>query len=87
VSGGRILPGVVALIGLSGRSLPTGSMLGGILAGWAMDVPERDLSLKVKPLHKAPFYMNFGAQLTLRNYRVRDWLLSKRDAAALRPHA
>ena len=31
--------------------------------------------------------MNFGAQLTLRNYRVRDWLLSKRDAAALPPHA
>ena len=39
-----LAPGVVALTGLSGRGVPTGSMLGGILAEWALDVPENDLS-------------------------------------------
>ena len=61
-----LAPGVVALTGLSGRGVPTGSMLGGILSEWALDVPEKDLSLKIEPLHKAPFYMSYGPQLTLR---------------------
>jgi glycine/D-amino acid oxidase-like deaminating enzyme len=82
-----LAPGVVALTGLSGRGVPTGSMLGEVLAEWAMDVPEKDLSLKVEPLHKAPYYMNYAPQLTLRYYRVRDWLLAKRDGAELPPHA
>ena len=38
-----LAPGVVALTGLSGRGVPTGSMLGGILAEWAIGVPEKDL--------------------------------------------
>lgn len=79
--------GVVALTGLSGRGVPTGSMLGGILSEWALGVPDRDLALKLEPLTAAPFYMNFGPQLTLRYYRVRDWLTAKRDRAALPPHA
>jgi glycine/D-amino acid oxidase-like deaminating enzyme len=82
-----LAPGVVALTGLSGRGVPTGSMLGGILSEWALGVPDRDLALKLEPLTAAPFYMNFGPQLTLRYYRVRDWLTAKRDRAALPPHA
>ena len=82
-----LAPGVVALTGLSGRGVPTGSMLGGILSEWALDVPEQDLSLKVEPLHKAPFYMSFGPQLTLRYYRARDWLKTRMDGAPLPPHA
>jgi glycine/D-amino acid oxidase-like deaminating enzyme len=82
-----LAPGVVALTGLSGRGVPTGSMLGGILSEWALGVPERDLAIKLEPLTAAPFYMSFGPQLTLRYYRVRDWLNAKRDRAALPPHA
>lgn len=82
-----LAPGVVALTGLSGRGVPTGSMLGGVLSEWALGVPDRDLALKLEPLTAAPFYMNFGPQLTLRYYRVRDWLTAKRDRAALPPHA
>ncbi|MBP0577875.1 FAD-binding oxidoreductase [Labrys sp. LIt4] len=82
-----LAPGVVALTGLSGRGVPTGSMLGGILSEWALDVPEQELSLKVEPLHKAPFYMSFGPQLTLRYYRARDWLRTRLDGAPLPPHA
>ncbi|MEK1889279.1 MAG: FAD-binding oxidoreductase [Phyllobacterium sp.] len=82
-----LAPGVVALTGLSGRGVPTGSMLGGVLSEWAMGVAEKDLALKLEPLKAAPFYMNFGPQLTLRYYRVRDWLTARRDGAALPPHA
>lgn len=81
-----LAPGVVALTGLSGRGVPTGSMLGGILSEWALDVPDKDLSLKIEPLHKAPFYMNYGPQLTLRYYRVVDWLRTRMDGTALPPH-
>ena len=35
-------------------------MLGGILAEWALDVPEQDLSLKIEPLPKAPRSMSYG---------------------------
>ena len=82
-----LAPGVVALTGLSGRGVPTGSMLGGILSEWALDVPEKDLSLKVEPLHRAPFYMAFGPQMTLRYYRAVDWIRTKLDGAELPPHA
>ena len=82
-----LAPGVVALTGLSGRGVPTGSMLGGILSEWALGVPENELSLRVEPLRTAPFYMSFAPQMTLRYYRVRDWLATKRDGAELPPHA
>ena len=82
-----LAPGVVGLTGLSGRGVPTGSMLGGILSEWALDVPEADLDLKVEPLSAAPFYMNFGPPLTLRYYRVSDWIRTKLAGADLPPHA
>ncbi|MEO9338411.1 FAD-binding oxidoreductase [Mesorhizobium sp. SB112] len=82
-----LAPGVIGLTGLSGRGVPTGSMLGGILSEWAMGVPEQDLSLKVEPLRAAPFYMSFGPQLSLRYYRVADWIRTKRDRVPLPPHA
>jgi YD repeat-containing protein len=82
-----LAPGIVAVTGLSGRGVPTGSMLGGILAEWAKGAPAKDLSLKLEPLKAAPFYMSFAPQLTLRYYRVRDWLSAKRAGAALPPHA
>ena len=82
-----LAPGVVALTGLSGRGVPTGSMLGGILAEWALDVPEKDLSLKLEPLHKAPRYMSYGPGLTLRYHHAADWVRSKLDGAPLPPHA
>jgi glycine/D-amino acid oxidase-like deaminating enzyme len=82
-----LAPGVVALTGLSGRGVPTGSMLGGILAEWALGVPEKELSLRVEPLRTAPFYMSFAPLMSLRYYRARDWIATKRDRAELPPHA
>ena len=82
-----LAPGVVALTGLSGRGVPTGSMLGGILSEWAMDLPAKDLSLPIEPLHQAPAYMSYAPHLTLRYHRATDWLRSKLEGAPLPPHA
>jgi glycine/D-amino acid oxidase-like deaminating enzyme len=82
-----LAPGVVALTGLSGRGVPTGSMLGDILSEWAKGVPEKDLSLRVEPLTEAPFYMSFAPPMTLRYYRVADWIRTRLAGAPLPPHA
>ncbi|MCJ7995702.1 FAD-binding oxidoreductase [Rhizobium cremeum] len=82
-----IAPGVVALTGLSGRGVPTGSMLGSILSEWALGKPENELALKLEPLTEAPFYMSFGPALTLRYYRIRDNIAARLSGAPLPPHA
>jgi glycine/D-amino acid oxidase-like deaminating enzyme len=82
-----LAPGVVALTGLSGRGVPTGSMLGSILSEWALGRPENELALKLEPLKAAPFYMSFGPALTLRYYRLRDNLVTRVLGAPLPPHA
>lgn len=82
-----LAPGVVALTGLSGRGVPTGSMLGSILSEWALGVPEKDLSLRIEPLREAPFAMRFGPQLSLRWHRMKDNLAVRRAGGVLPPHA
>jgi YD repeat-containing protein len=82
-----LAPGVVALTGLSGRGVPTGSMLGSVLSEWALGTPQQDLALKIEPLKAAPFYMAYGPALTLRYYRMRDNLAARLSGAPLPPHA
>ncbi len=82
-----LAPGVVALTGLSGRGVPTGSMLGSVLSEWALGKPERELALKLEPLKAAPFYMGFAPALMLRYYRLRDNIATKLAGASLPPHA
>ncbi|WP_372802947.1 NAD(P)/FAD-dependent oxidoreductase [Paracoccus seriniphilus] len=82
-----LAPGVVAMTGLSGRGVPTGSMIGGILSDWAMGVAEKDLDLKVEPLSRQPLYMSIAPKLALRSYRLRDNIRAKRQRAELPPYA
>jgi YD repeat-containing protein len=82
-----LAPGAVALTGLSGRGVPTGSMLGGILAEWAMGVPDKDLTLRLEPLHSAPFYMRLGPKMSLRYHRMLDNIATRRAGSLLPPHA
>ncbi|SFJ21669.1 NAD(P)/FAD-dependent oxidoreductase [Celeribacter neptunius] len=82
-----LAPGVVAMTGLSGRGVPTGSMIGGILSDWAMGVPEADLDLRLEPLSRQPHYMRIAPQAALRGYRLRDGLRALRQRAPLPPHA
>lgn len=79
--------GVVAMTGLSGRGVPTGSMIGGILSDWAMGVAEKDLGLKLEPLSRQPLYMSLAPQIALRSYRMRDNLRAKIQNAPLPPFA
>ncbi|PTE23385.1 FAD-dependent oxidoreductase [Cereibacter changlensis JA139] len=82
-----LAPGVVALTGLSGRGVPTGTMLGGILSDWALGMPEADLDLRVEPLHRAPLWMSVVPALKLRQMRLSDNLAARRSGAPLPPHA
>lgn len=82
-----LAPGVAAMTGLSGRGVPTGSMLGGILSEWALGLPEKDLALPVEPLARAPRYMRYAPQLALRYFRARDWLAARTSGTPLPPHA
>lgn len=77
--------GVVALTGLSGRGVPTGSMLGGILADWARGVPEDELALPIEPLSAAPAYMGVAPSLALRYYRWRDNRAARHENVELPP--
>jgi glycine/D-amino acid oxidase-like deaminating enzyme len=82
-----LAPGVIAMTGLSGRGVPTGSMMGGILSQWAMGAAEHDLDLKIEPLSRQPLYMSIAPKAALRGYRLRDNLQAKRQGAPLPPHA
>jgi glycine/D-amino acid oxidase-like deaminating enzyme len=82
-----LAPGVIACTGLSGRGVPTGSMLGGILSEWALGVPDKDLSLKMEPLHKAPAFMSFAPAMRLRYFRMQENRATRNEGAALVPHA
>lgn len=83
----NLAPGVVAALGFSGRGVPTGTMIGGILADWARGVPDRDLALEPEPLTAAPYYMEFGTRLVLSYYRWRDNRAARRAGVELPPHA
>ncbi len=82
-----VAPGVVACTGLSGRGVPTGTMLGGIIADWVRGVPEKDLALPLEKLKSTPAYMNLAPTMVLRWYRLRDKLMAKWEGAELPPHA
>lgn len=83
----NLAPGVIACTGLSGRGVPTGSMLGGVLSEWAVGKPDHELSLKLEPLHRAPFYMSFAPQMQLRYFRFNDTRAARKEGALLPPHA
>lgn len=82
-----LAPGVAALTGLSGRGVPTGTMLGGILSEWALDVPDAELSLPVEKLAAAPRYMSVAPALSLRYYRYKERQLARKAGQPLPPHA
>lgn len=81
-----LAPGVIACLGLSGRGVPTGTMLGGILADWARGVPASDLALEPEPLRSAPLYMSYGTSMMLRWYRWRDNRTARREGRPLPPN-
>lgn len=76
-----LAPGVVASLGYSGRGVPTGTMMGTVLAEWAMGARREDLTLPLEPLRSAPLYMNFAPRLFLAWSRFRDQRLARAGGA------
>ncbi len=74
-----LAPGVVAALGYSGRGVPTGTMMGTVLADWAMGKPRDELALPLEPLVPAPFWLDFAPRLFLGWSRLRDDRAVRRD--------
>ncbi|GLS17817.1 oxidoreductase [Labrys miyagiensis] len=81
----NLAPGIVASLGYSGRGVPTGTMMGTVLAEWALGAKPEDLALPLEPLRAAPFYMNFVPRLFLAWYRFNDQRLARAGGAAPPP--
>jgi len=80
-----LAPGVIASLGYSGRGVPTGTMMGTVLAEWAMGARPEDLTLPLEPLRAAPFYMTFVPRLFLAWSRLRDRRLARTGGASPPP--
>ena len=76
-----LAPGVVASLGYSGRGVPTGTMMGTVLAEWAMGARREDLAVPLEPLRSVPLYMNFAPRLFLAWSRIRDQRLARAGGA------
>ena len=76
----QLAPGIVASLGYSGRGVPTGTMMGTVLAEWAKGLPEKDRALKPERMAAAPAYMKIMPRLFQSYFR---W----RDGTELPPHA
>jgi hypothetical protein len=75
----ELAPGIVASLGYSGRGMPTGTMMGTVLADWALGMPVQDMALKPEPLRAAPFFTAIAPRLLLSCYRWRDNRAVRRD--------
>ena len=76
-----LAPNVVASLGYSGRGVPTGTMMGTVLAEWALGKPQSELALPLEPVTAAPFYMSVAPRLMLNWYRFRDQRLARQGGA------
>ncbi len=81
----ELAPGVVASLGYSGRGVPTGTMMGTVLADWALGMPAQDMALRPEPLRAAPFYTALAPRLLVSYYRWRDNRAARRDRTELPP--
>ena len=72
-------PGALAVTGLSGRGVPTGAMLGQVLADWATGADPDTLPLPVEPLARSPALMAVAPRLMLEWYRLTDRLQALRQ--------
>ncbi len=82
----ELAPGIVASLGYSGRGVPTGTVMGTVLAEWAMGKPVSELALKPEPLAPAPLYMKIAPRAFLAYSRWRDQRMARREGARPPPY-
>ncbi len=81
----ELAPGIVASLGYSGRGVLTGTMMGTVLAEWAMGKPAAELALPPEKLTPAPLYMKIAPRAFLSYFRLRDQWIARREG--IRPPA
>lgn len=72
----RLSPNVMAGLGFNGRGVANATVMGTILADWALGVPEDALDFPVTPVRSIPFHSlrSAGVALTLGAFRLLDRL-------------
>ena len=74
----RLAPGIVTSIGYSGHGVPTGTMMGTVLADWATGTSPADLALPLEPMRRTPLFTGSGVRIALAYYRWRDrWMANR----------
>lgn len=70
----RLSPNVMAGLGFNGRGVANATVMGTILADWALGVPERALDFPVTPVKPIPFHFlkSAGVALSIGAYRLLD---------------
>ncbi len=72
----RLKPGLMAALGYNGRGVAMATVMGKLLAEWAMGKPDEELDFPVTAPRALPFHRfhRFGAAATVFKYRVLDAL-------------
>jgi len=81
-----LAPGVVAALGYSGRGVPTGTMMGAVLADWALGKRPDDLALPIERLRRESALMQLAPRIFLSWSHWRDNRAERRDGVAVSPH-
>ena len=70
----RLGPNVMAGLGFNGRGVANATVMGTILADWALGVPDKTLDFPVTPVRPIPFHFlkSAGVALTIKAYRLLD---------------
>ena len=77
----EIAPGLVTGLGYNGRGVAMATVMGRILADWALGVPGPELAFPVTPLAPIPMHRfnQFGARMAIQGLRAMDGLARVRD--------
>jgi glycine/D-amino acid oxidase-like deaminating enzyme len=77
----EVAPGLLAGLGYNGRGVAMATVMGRILAQWALGTPATDLDFPVTPIDPIPLHRfnQLGARLAIQGLRALDGLARARD--------
>jgi glycine/D-amino acid oxidase-like deaminating enzyme len=77
----EVAPGLLAGLGYNGRGVAMATLMGRILAQWALGTPATELAFPVTPIDPIPLHRfnQLGARLAIQGLRALDGLARARD--------
>jgi len=77
----EVAPGLITGLGYNGRGVAMATVMGRVLADWALGVPGPELAFPVTPLIPIPLHRfnQFGARMAVQGLRAMDGLARARD--------